>query len=78
MSLYVALKVNNEAIAVVTATRITDTGSQPDSVNTYEWKWASRDRIEARGCVDHRYGDGAFELARKVLDAADSSKVVKA
>ncbi|MES5383880.1 hypothetical protein ABVN64_30245 [Mycolicibacterium conceptionense] len=74
MSLYVEVKVNNDPVAVVTATRITDVGSQPDSVNTYEWLWASRDRIEARGCVDHRYGDGAFGLACKVLAAADAAE----
>ena len=74
MSLYVEVKINSEAVAVVTATRITDFGSQPDSVNTYEWKWASCDRIEATGCVEHRYGDGAFSLACKVLAAADARR----
>lgn len=58
--------------------------SQPDSVYPYDYVistgnlWHARKgermRVIAEGRVEHRYGDGALALLKKVLDHADLSE----
>ncbi|MCG7592425.1 hypothetical protein [Mycobacterium sp. PSTR-4-N] len=66
MSLYVKLALNGDGIGDIAITRVTDVGSEPDSVNTYRWLY-DRGDDSARGLVTHRFGDGAVVLASKVL-----------
>lgn len=69
MSLWFALKVNEHRIGVLTIQRVRG-DSDPDSVNTYEVV-ASGATLPVRVVeVEHRYGDGAWELVRTALDAA--------
>lgn len=67
MALHFDLCINDVAIGYFEAVRIAG-GTAPDDLNTY--------RIALRGSVgrwdgevQHRYGDGAWELVRKVLQA---------
>lgn len=67
MALHFDLCINDAAIGYFEAVRIAG-GANPDDLNTY--------RIALRGSVgrwdgevQHRYGDGAWELVRKVLQA---------
>ena len=63
----VDLKVNTRRIGRIIITRIHPDGSPPDRVHTYTWHY-SRDGVnEAVGEVEHTYGDGAIELAHKVI-----------
>jgi hypothetical protein len=63
----VDLKVNTRRIGRVIVTRIHPDGGPPDRVHTYTWRYSRDGQHEAVGTVEHRYGDGAVELAHKVL-----------
>jgi hypothetical protein len=63
----VDLKVNTHRIGRVIITRIHPDGGPPDRVHTYTWRYSRDGQHEAVGTVEHRYGDGAVELAHKVL-----------
>jgi hypothetical protein len=63
----VDLKVNTHRIGRVIVTRIHPDGGPPDRVHTYTWRYSRDGQHEAVGTVEHRYGDGAVELAHKVL-----------
>lgn len=69
MSLWFVLHVASKPIGLFDAQRISG-GTDPDDVNTYQAKveLAAGERWE--GQVSHRYGDGAWGLVRRVLDAA--------
>lgn len=73
MSLWFVLNVADRHIGFFDAQRISG-GTDPDEVNTY------RATVELNGArwsgeVSHRYGDGAFGLVRRVLEAAEGLEV---
>lgn len=73
MALWCALYVNSRMIGHASAQRLTG-GDQPDDINTYI---ATVSTIlggpEWHGELTHRYGDGGWELMRKVLEASGAS-----
>ena len=63
MALWFDLRANFQDVGRFVAQRIDGT-TDPDSVGTYKVT------IDGRAVqVQHRYGDGAWELVRKALDA---------
>lgn len=71
MALTCDLTLGGNAIGFLYAQRLTP-GIRPESVNTYR---AVLDRNGERweGEVRHRYGDGAWALVQRVIQAADRS-----
>lgn len=67
MALHFDLKINNQSIGYFEALRVVGS-ADPDSVNIYQVTLAGPVG-EWRGTVTHRYGDGAWDLVRKVLVA---------
>lgn len=70
MALHFPLQVNGKHIGYFTAVRI-EGDDQPDTVNTYEVEIIDpAGEVYTRcGEVEHRYGDGAWELIRKSIEA---------
>lgn len=70
MSLWFVLNVADRPIGFFDAQRVSG-GTDPDDVNTYKARveLAAGERWE--GQVQHRFGDGAWALVRRVLEAAD-------
>ncbi len=74
MSLYVDLHINNELIAGVAITRVTNDEGEPeqvhddDTVNRYRWDHHTPEGIMS-GEVEHRYSEGAITLAQKTFAA---------
>lgn len=78
MSLEVDLKVNTQRIGRVIVTRIHPDGGPPDRIHTYTWRYSHDGQHETVGTVEHRYGDGAVELAHKVLgELADRHRIAQ-
>ena len=75
--LWFPLFVNDRKIGVVTAIR-REGDNNPDSINVYEYEVdrynGNIHMVLARGTLDHRYGDGAFELMRKILSKVQDVK----
>ena len=79
MSLVVRISVNNDTLFWVTAQRQHPvmTVCQPDTVCTYGVERVEADPfrpIRSLGLLEHRYGDGAVVLARKMLERAEASR----
>lgn len=71
MSLTCDLYVNGERIGVVYARRIGGDGVGQDDVNEYDCALNEVVGVTVwRGRVQHRYGDGAWGLVQRVLQAA--------
>jgi len=70
VSLFCPLYINKEIVGSLGAERIAGTGMEPDDVNTYA-AVVSIGRKRWSGEVSHRYGDGAWGLVRRVLEAAE-------
>lgn len=71
MSLWFHLNMNDKTIATVAITRTTntETGTLPDdTVSTYEVQLDG----QPVGTVEHRYGNGAFDLAHKATTLIDA------
>jgi hypothetical protein len=67
MALWAALYVNDQMIGHASAQR-TEGGERPDDINTYIATVSGP--VRWHGVVTHRYGDGGWELMRKVLESA--------
>lgn len=71
------LYINDHKIGTVTAIRRSG-GGNPDDINMYEWEAYSTNRgnefTQATGMIEHRYGDGAFELMRKILSKVEEGR----
>lgn len=68
MSLVVRLSVNDGPMISYVTVRRMEGGTDPDSINTYEWHvHQALPRIDEWGKVEHRYGDGAVTLLAKVM-----------
>lgn len=75
MALHFQLMVNDRAIAWVVIRRREPVGNpDPDTTCVYDWQVHLADETILRNPpalpVLHRYGDGAFDLATRVLQAA--------
>lgn len=71
MSLYIDLSVGNRTIESLRVSRISNTDTatlDPDTTSTYQVDRGLPDPTPI-ATVQHRYGDGATELARKALNA---------
>lgn len=70
MSLISDVYVNHTPIGHVVITRVTNTETgllDDDTVSSYSYRVSdNRSGVIHQGHVDHRYGDGAFELLAKV------------
>lgn len=66
MTLLVEVRVNAESVCAVEVANLTLL-SEPDSVNTYQWRYPAGSPSAAVGTVLHRYGDGAVALSHNVL-----------
>ena len=76
MSIWFTLRVGPNPIGHFEAQRVAGaTGTDPDDVNVYEATVELKDGTRWSGEVSHRYGDGAFGLVRRVLDAAEGLEV---
>lgn len=81
MSLIAKVQINEDHIGTVVARRMSGT-EDPESWGTYEYRIIDQrasghtDRLAA-GDVRHRYGDGAFILLARVLEAAHGQLAVK-
>ncbi|MFC9432774.1 hypothetical protein [Nocardia sp. NPDC057030] len=73
MALWCALYINDRMIGHASAQRVSG-GSEPDDVNTYRAMVSTRIGAPWHGEVTHRYGDGGWELMRKVIEAAESAR----
>ena len=69
MSLNLTIRIGPRRLYEVEVVRISG-GSDPDDVNTYQVRaYAAPDMaLDVDGTVQHRYGDGALVLSRKVHD----------
>lgn len=74
MALWLRLMVNDQQIGQLYARRLEPGNPEPDDVCSYEY------RIELNGVekgsvspIQHRFGDGAWQLVRKIIDRADRS-----
>lgn len=63
VSLHFDLEINGIAIGHFNARRIAG-GTNPDDINTYDVKF-TQTGLMSQFRIDHRYGDGAWELVRK-------------
>lgn len=70
MSLWCPLYINGEVVGSVGAQRTEGAGMGPDDVNVYAAVVQLGERHWG-GSVSHRYGDGAWGLVRRVLEAAE-------
>lgn len=87
MSLHFALMVNHETIGQFDAQRIADMtmpnpGTEPDSINRYNvdlWRGLDTEKPYHHELfkVDHRYGDGAWELVRKSIAQSSFTRAPK-
>lgn len=74
MTLRATFKVPPHIAADVSISRITNTDRaflSPNTISTYDWIVITdyNDYHTKSGTVEHRYGDGAVELMRLVLNA---------
>lgn len=80
MALHGSIKVNECLIGYWVATRVGGSDS-PDDVNTYRCEVVRVGALPVRGYtvefeVKHRYGDGAFELLRKIMAAKKVTRLL--
>lgn len=75
MALHMNLMVNDVRIGWLHARRLTPPGSPgPDDVCTYEWHVRQHGRnVVSVEPLEHRYGDGAWALVARIVDAAGLS-----
>lgn len=73
MALHFDLKVNGESIGSFYARRLNPGIPTPDSINSYEYSVVVNGET-VQGEVQHRFGDGAWSLVRKVLESVDKSE----
>ncbi len=66
-----------ETVATLAAIRVSPDGEiSSDDIATYEVGYVFTNKIDIKLCsLQHRYGDGAMELSRKVLEAAVTSSI---
>lgn len=77
MTLHFELHVNGQSIREgMTIQRTTPGRALPDDVNTYVAQ-AKCDGTWHTTTVEHRHGDGPWELVRKVLNAIDEQTTTK-
>ncbi|WP_404851103.1 hypothetical protein [Dietzia kunjamensis] len=70
MSLIVTIATTEAAVATLGAVRVSGLGSRPDDVNTYRVDKHQFGATTPVGLIEHRYGDGALAMARKMLEEA--------
>lgn len=75
MALIIRLQVNSTMLKTIEVQRV-EGSKDPDSINTYrcsDWPYIGPGMAalepDADLMIEHRYGDGAVVLARKVLEA---------
>jgi hypothetical protein len=73
MSLHMRLMVNDEQIGYLVARRLTPGRPTGDNICPYEWtvniNGETRTNLDGKP-VEHRFGDGAWALVARVVDAA--------
>jgi hypothetical protein len=74
VSLYVTLRVNDDPVGRMQVTRRSPERPGHDDVCRYDWLLITTDGLmlanDTTEPVEHRYGDGAWTLVVRVLDAA--------
>lgn len=73
MALHFELKVNGKPIGSFYARRLNPGIPRPSTINSYEYS-VEADGKTYEGEVQHRFGDGAWILVRKVLESVEQSE----
>lgn len=68
----VTVRVNDRPVAEIEIVRGEGEGTTPDTVCSYRYRINRTGEVPFKiGFVDHRYGDGALALVRRVCNAAE-------